>query len=62
MNCGKAIKPTTSAPPQILEITGFSTLDGRFPTGSLETILEKKQSRRSNFKKGQQMAEWKDEI
>ena len=41
MNCGKAIKRTTSAPPQILEITGFWTLDGRVSTGSLETILEK---------------------
>ena len=62
MNYGKAIKPTTSAPPQILEITGFWALDGRVSTASLETILEKKQLRRSNYKKGQEMAEWKDEI
>ena len=62
MNCGKAIEPTTSAPPQILEITGFWTLDGRVSTCSLETILEKKQLRRSKFKKRQEMAEWKDEI
>ena len=62
MNCGKAIKPTTSALPQILEITGFWTLDGRVSTGSLETISEKKQLRRSNFNKGQEIAEWKDEI
>ena len=62
MKCGKAIKPTISAPPQILEITGVWTLDGRVSTGSLETNLEKKQLRRSNFKKGQEMAEWKDEI
>ena len=62
MKCGKAIKPTISAPPQILEITGVWTLDGRVSTGSLETILEKKPPRRSKFKKGQEMAEWKDEI
>ena len=57
MNCGKAIKPTTSAPPQILEITGFWTLDGRVSTGSLETILEKKPPRRSKFKKKKWLSE-----